>query len=572
MRLMGFEREWVIAPSLPDAATDSLAQALGVPRVAAELLLRRGLSGPDAAAHFLDPRLKALRDPFDLPDMAEAVERTWQAIDRGETILVHGDYDVDGMVGTAFLVRLLTSLGAKVTYFLPDRVKDGYGLGPAGLAAARERGARLIVAVDCGITANEAADQARDAGIDMVILDHHQPPPELPQALAVVDALREGARYPFQGLCGVGVAAKFIQAMAMTRRGRLDRELYIDALQLVALGTIADVVPLIDENRTFVIHGLRALQRSDWPGLTALKRLARLGPGAVSAGQVAFQLAPRLNAAGRMGIAALGVELLLADSIDRGEFLARELEGHNSRRREADQAVSASARAMVEGLPDMPPFIVLWSDDWSIGVIGIAAARVAEEFRRPALLIGMTGDVGKGSARSYGGLDVGRAFASVGDLLLAHGGHQQAAGLSIQRNNLPALRERLIELAAAGPGEAPPEPLTLDAELPPEALDLPLVDFLDRLAPFGAGSPEPLFLIRDLRLVGAPRVVGNDHLKLTVSTGSRNMAAIGFGLGRHVEEVAVRGRRTSLAALPAVDEYRGGGAIQLKFRDLMVTS
>ncbi|HEX7878588.1 MAG TPA: single-stranded-DNA-specific exonuclease RecJ, partial [Candidatus Eisenbacteria bacterium] len=539
----------------------------GFPRVGAEMLLRRGITADSDLQQFFEPRLKSLHDPFRLPDMPAAAERAWAAINRKESILIHGDYDVDGMVGTAFLIRMMGAMGARTSYFLPDRVRDGYGLGPAGLEAAAERGATLIVCVDCGVTAVEAATAAAARGIDLIILDHHQPPPALPSALAVVDALRTDADYPFMGLCGVGVAAKFIQAMAMSRPGRLEPAVYVDALQLVALGTIADVVPLLDENRTFVMHGLKALARTEYPGLAALKRLARLTGGPITAEQVAYQVAPRLNAAGRMGVPSLGVELLLAGTIERGEFLARELDNLNLHRRESDQAVSAAARAMAGGYGELPPFIVLWSDDWSAGVIGIAAARVAEEFRRPALLIGMNGDVGRGSARSYAGLDVGGAFARVADLLVAHGGHRQAAGLSVRRENLEALRERLVALAAEEPGDGAPEPLNLEGELRPESVDAGLVAFLDRLAPFGAGSPEPLFLLRGLSLAAPPRIVGTDHLKLTLSMNGRSMGAIGFGLGRHAGRLRESRESIALAATPSPDDWRGAGAIQLKFKD-----
>lgn len=570
MRLRGIERDWIVAPAMPVEACEPLARALGVPLLGAQLLIRRGVSDPEDASQYLEPRLKALRDPFLLPDMKAAAARAWEAIDRREPIMVHGDYDVDGMVGTAFLVRMLGAAGADVSYFLPDRLREGYGISPPGIEAAEARGARLILAVDCGVTATDTAELAARRGIDLIILDHHQPPPVLPRALAVVDALRPDASYPFDGLCGVGVAAKFIQAMGVMRRGALDPALFVEALQLVALGTIADVVPLVDENRAFVIHGLKALARSEWPGVVALKRVARLPGEQVSASNVAFQLAPRLNATGRMGCPDLGVELLLADTVERGEFLARAVEEQNIRRREMDQMVTAAARARVGDPVDLPPIIVLWSDDWPAGVIGIAAARVAEEFRRPALLIGMNGDVGRGSARSAGRIDIGRAFSAVSDLLEAHGGHSQAAGLTVRRDNLEPLKERLTALAAQEAPEDGHEPLHLDGELAPGEPVEPLVEFLDRLAPFGAGSPEPLFLLRDVDLLGAPRVVGSDHLRLTVNHGGQRMAAIGFGLGRHAERVARRSGRASLAATPAVDEYRGGGAIQLRFRDVMV--
>lgn len=570
VRLQGLEREWIVADAVPAADSEPLAQALGVPLIGAELLLRRGVSDPDSAALFLEPRLRALRDPFDLPDMRRAVERAWQAIDDGTVMLIHGDYDVDGMVGTAFLVRMLRALGGKVTYFLPERVRDGYGLTEAGLSAAAVAGARLIIAVDCGVTAVAETEVAAARGIDMIILDHHQPPPELPRAVAVVDAYREDSTYAFRDLCGVGVAAKFIQAMAIARPGRLEPRLYVEALQLVALGTIADVVTLVDENRTFVHHGLRALSASTWPGIVALKESARLTTPAIDAMQVAFQLAPRLNATGRMGAAALGVELLLAETSERALYLAREVEAQNMRRREADQTASASARAMAQAMVPLPPALVLWSDDWPAGVIGIAAARVAEEFRRPSLLIGMNGDLGRGSARSYGGFDIGRAFAACRDLLEAHGGHSQAAGLSVRRENLLSLRRRLEELAGVAEPTTLPTPLALDGELDLADVEAPLIDFLGRLAPFGAGSPEPLFLLREVRLVEPPRIVGGDHLRLTLGHGRRRFSAIGFNLGRLQRRLAEAGGAATLAATPCPDDYRGGGAIQFRFRDVMV--
>lgn len=572
MRVQGFDREWIIAPSLPAVDEDSLARTFGLPKVGAGMLLRRNLTTEADINQYFEPRLKSLHDPFQLPDMPAAAERAWRAIDQRESILIHGDYDVDGMVGTAFLVRMLEVMGAKTSYFIPDRVRDGYGIGPAGLSAATERGARLIICVDCGVTAVEPALTAHEAGIDLIILDHHQPPPALPVAVAVVDALRLDATYPFQGLCGVGVAAKFIQAMAMVRPGKLDPAVYVEALQLVALGTIADVVPLLDENRTFVMHGLKALARTQYPGLVALTRLAKLSGGPITAEQVAYQLAPRLNAAGRMGVPSLGVEMLLATTTERGEFLARELDSLNLRRRESDQSVTQAARAMVLATTTPPAFLVLWSEDWPAGVIGIAAARVAEEFRRPTLLVSMNGEIGRGSARSYAGLDVGGAFARVNDLLVAHGGHRQAAGLSVHRDNLESLRERLIAIALEEPGEPGLAPLSLEAELDADAIDTALVTFLDRLSPFGAGSPEPLFMLRQLDLLQPPRIVGVDHLKLTVSAGGRPMGAIGFGLGHLAGPIRKAGGPIALAATPAPDEWKGGGAIQLKFRDARVDS
>jgi single-stranded-DNA-specific exonuclease len=271
-----------------------------------------------------------------------------------------------------------------------------------------------------------------------------------------------------------------------------------------------------------------------------------------------------------MGCPSLGVELLLAETPERGEFLARSVEEQNILRREADLAVTSSARAMALSLDRIPPILVLWSDEWPAGVIGIAAARVAEEFRRPTLLIGLSGDLGRGSARSPGTFDIGRAFARAGDLLVAHGGHSQAAGLTVHRSRLEELRERLVALAAACETAQGDETLTLDGELQPDDLEGPLLDFLGRLAPFGAGSPEPLFLIRDLRVVGQPRIVGRDHLKLVVTNGARRMTAIGFGLGRHVEKLIRPERRATLAATPAADDYRGAGAIQLRFKDVQV--
>lgn len=559
-----------IEPARPsDERVSALSGELGLPDEVARLLIVRGLDTPEAARRFLQPRFAHLHPPELLPDLERAVERVESALARREAILVHGDYDADGMAAAALLTRGLERLGARVQAFVPHRTRDGYDLGPAGLRRAREAGASLIVTADCGVSAREAVDAAGDAGVDVVVTDHHRPPPTLPDAVAVVNPAREESGYPFDGLAGVGVAFKLLTAL-YERAGLPEDELNRH-LDLVALGTVADVVPLRDENRVLVRAGLAALERTTKPGLRALLRRAGLEGGDLEAGHVGYRLAPRLNAVGRVGEARLGLQLLLTDDAGEAGRLADRLERENRRRRTEDRRVQEEAERMLAERfdPASDRVVVLWKEGWHPGVIGIAASRIKQRVHRPTVLVSLEGDLGRGSARSIPGFHLQRALASCDSLLDRYGGHRMAAGLEVRRGNLEALAEGLEERAreSLGPDDLVPE-LDLELAVSLARADDELHRWLSHLGPFGAENPRPVLLARGVAFTEASRVGGGDrHLKGTLRgpDGAR-LPAIGFGLGERAPEVE-SGERWDVAFELTENRYGGRRTLQARVLD-----
>jgi single-stranded-DNA-specific exonuclease len=519
---------WVLVPRPDPAAVDGLAAQLGIPRALAALLLQRGQGTEAEARDFLRPSVSGLSDPTALAGMAEAVEAISVAVRAGGTILVHGDYDVDGQCATALLTRALRVAGADVVGFVPHRLRDGYDFGPAGLAVAQRVGASLVVTCDCGITAVEAVRAARAAGIGVVVTDHHLPGPELPPALAIVDPQRHDDDSGAQALCGTGIAFKLVQALVPALG--LPPNLPYHLLDLVALATVADVVPLVGENRVLVRHGLRLLAGSRWPGVRALLEAAGLAGRELRAGHMGYILGPRLNAAGRIGDAGDGLRLLLTDDPTEATELAHRLEGLNVERQSLDQRILEEALAQVEqaGDPEREAGFVLAGDGWHPGVVGIVASRVVERYGRPAFLIAFDGDVGKGSGRSISRFDLHAALLACGDLLERYGGHQMAAGLTIRRGRLEEFRERFGGIAreALGPDDLGPEQ-RVDLELGLHEANRELERMCRHLEPCGAGNASPVFGVRGVRFIGRARV-GNGHLKGTLDDGTTRLSAIGF--------------------------------------------
>jgi len=552
------------AEDTADAAA-RLTREQHIPRPAAFAMVRRGLEDGTQRDSFLNPRLKHLGDPRIIRDMERAATRAWDAVDRGEEVFVHGDYDVDGITGAAFLTRTLTTLGGRVTGFVPNR-DEGYGLGDAGIEAARAVGATLLITVDCGMTAYAEVRTLQDSGIDVIVLDHHEPGSEIPEATAVVNPLRGGADR-FTSLSAVGLAAKLLHAMALVRPGTLDSEDYKEALQLVALGTIADVVPLLGENRVFVSYGLRRLERSRWVGVQALKATARLSGPRITSTDVAFSIAPRINALGRMGEARDALALLLTDDPVTAYRLADRMERLNRDRRTADEAVLQDALEQLRLREELPSALVLWSDQWPVGVVGIAANRILDRFHRPALLIAVEGEKGRGSARAPDGFPLPEALAACDDLLDVHGGHARAAGFTIPRANLEAFRDRIESIAAGADLTVSAAPWALDATVSVEELDAACVGWLERLEPFGQGNPEPLFGSHKVRLEEAPAVVGGRHLRLGFRTEHGSLKGIAFGLGSRVNEFS-RGQEVDVVYHASFDLFRGGRTVQLVVRDI----
>ena len=520
---------WIVTASADPSATQALATELRIPEALAAILVQRGLASPSLAKAFLRPDLERLSDPHRWADMAVAVDLLARAVRERRPILVHGDYDVDGQCASAMLTRILRSAGATVHPFVPHRIRDGYDFGPAGLAAAQHVGAGLIVTCDCGITAVAAVAAARAAGIDVIVTDHHLPGDELPPANAVLDPRRSDCPSEDKNLCGTGVAFKLAQALVHALG--LSPNLPLHFLDYVALATIADVVPLVGENRILVRYGLKKLADSRWVGLRALIETAGLGGKPLRGAHVGFILAPRLNAAGRIGDANDGLRLLLTEDPKEAAALARELETINARRQEMDQLILDEAIELVDKtLNPADAAIVLGNAAWHPGVIGIVASRLVERYGRPTFLIGWDegGEFGRGSGRSIPGFDLHGALTRVGAHLEKFGGHTMAAGFTIRRDKFDAFRVAFLGVAGEllTPDDLAPSQ-RVDLELPLADLSADLERLIRHLEPCGAGNPAPVFGVRNARAVGARRV-GTNHLRFTLDDGSGLLPAIGF--------------------------------------------
>jgi len=518
---------WEVAADPPAEVVRRLAEALSVPPTLARLLAQRGYDSTENAKLYLRPTLDALSDPADLPDMAAAVATITDAVRAGTTIVVHGDYDVDGQCGTALLTRALRTAGGDVVPFIPNRMRDGYDLGPAGVAAARAAGAGLIVTCDCGTTARDAVADARAAGIRVVITDHHLPS-ELPAAEAIVNPRRGDPDAPWADLCGTGVAYKLVQALVPALG--LPEHLPLHLLDLVALATVADVVPLTGENRVLGRFGLRKLQETRWPGVQALIEVAGLKGRAIRAGHVAFALGPRLNAAGRIGEAMDGLALLLTDDPADALERARRLETQNAQRQELDQRILQEALDTVERdvVLDEEYGLVLASDGWHPGVIGIVASRVVERYARPTILVALEGDTGKGSGRSIPGFDLHGALVECAPHLLRFGGHRMAAGVTVARSSLEAFRAAFNAVTRARLDAEDLVPRRrIDAVVGLDEMTFDLERLLRHLEPCGAGNPTPVFGVTGVAVREA-RPVGKNHLRLQLEDAAGRIPAIGF--------------------------------------------
>jgi single-stranded-DNA-specific exonuclease len=561
-------KKWLIKASEP-VLQFILSRKLGISPLMAQLLVNRGIYTVEEAREFLDASLQRLHPPELMRDMSGAVEITLNALDRGQKILVYGDYDVDGVTGTALLVNLLRRLGGMVDYYIPHRVHEGYGLHAPVLHGARESGIGLVITVDCGISAvAEVEDAKRGGGPEIIITDHHEPPPRLPGAAAVINPKREDCRYPFKDLAGVGVAFKFGQAL-LERAGRpYNHEDYLD---LVCLGTIADIVSLKGENRILVRHGLTRLAQSTRPGLRALCRAAGIKQDSLGAREVGYILAPRLNAAGRLGDAAPAVELLLSEDDAQAAEIAAVLNKENQERQQLETIVLAEALGMLEGDPALAAqkVLVLASPHWHPGVIGIVASRMVDRFYKPVLLIACEGEQGKGSARSINGFNLYKALEYCSGCLDGYGGHAMAAGFSIPVEQIERFRNKINEYAARFfPEEEQLPVLELDALVSLQDVTYDLINELEQLAPYGHGNPGPLFGLRRAKLINC-RGVGkkNAHLKMLLGDRRISIDGIGFNLGQYAGELAA-GREVSVAFTPSINSWQGREILQIKVKDL----
>ena len=540
----------------------------GLSALCAAVLSARGLDTPEKAARFLDSGPDRFYDPFLLKDMDRAAARVCRALDGGERIAVYGDYDVDGMTATCLLTEALRQLGGDVVSYIPDRTEEGYGLNPGAIGRLGARGVTLIVTVDCGITASAEVEYARSSGVDVVITDHHRCKDTLPAAAAVVNPRRSDCTYPFPELAGVGVALKLAQALFPAQRRE---EVFRRFGELVAVGTVADVMHLTDENRALVRQGLELLGRTGRPGLRALLREAGLEEGGLpTAVTVSYGLAPRLNAAGRMEQAMLALELLLTRDTGRGIELARELCRLNRERQAIELDIFEQCVQRLEKDPALAsPAIVLAGEGWHQGVVGIVASRLAERYSCPAFMISLENGHGKGSCRSFGGFNLFGALERCAGLLEGYGGHELAAGFTVLEENIPALAVRLRELVSAHDGGKPMEAsLDVDAEVDDCALlTARQVDSLSALEPFGAGNPRPVLLLRSATVVTCCDVGGGRHLKMRVRRDGTVLDAIFFSANASACGVAA-GDRLDLVFTPQINEFQGKCAVQLQICDL----
>lgn len=574
-------REWRLRPR-DQAKSEALARELGVTPPLAHLLIARGYTNPADAHAFLHPSLDQLHDPFLLPDAHAAVERIRRALRHRETIWIHGDYDVDGVAATALLARVLETLGGRVETVVPNRQHDGYDLRPETVKRAAQEGVGLIVTVDCGIVAFEAAQAARELGVDLVITDHHQPDPtRLPKAVAVVNPTRLDSSYPFRDLTGVGVAYKVALAL-LQQIGVSDASFRRGFLDLVALGTVADCLPLVGENRVLVKYGLEALKRSRKPGVKAL--LAAAGVTTPTAASIAYTLGPRLNAIGRLDEARHAMRLLATRDPAEAAELARLLCRCNEERQAAQNRIQGEAMELARELdPRRTPILLLASSGWHAGIIGIVASKLVETFQRPTVLIALEGETGRGSARSVDGFHILEALRRCGEHLGKLGGHQAAAGFDIRAAQVPALREALTRVAAQHlPSAVSPQPLEPDDLLAPEEITPRLARELALLEPFGHGNPEPRFASLGLPLARLhrfpPRQPGtDDHLKLLLELkgqpategrgGARLVEAIYWRAGHRAEEL-LEYAEVDLCYTLELDSYRGSQAARLMVREI----
>ncbi len=564
---------WRAGGEAAPRALQDVVEDLGVAHAAliAQLLWNRDIRDRDVAAGFLRPTLAhGLRSPALVKDMDRACGRLADAIAAGEPIAVYGDYDVDGITGAAQLVLCLRELGAEPLLHVSHRGREGYGLNVAALRGLRAAGARVVVTADCG-TANVAELEAAAAmGLDVIVCDHHHAPITRPPAMALLNPLQPGCPFPFKGLSGAGVVFYLLMGLRaeLRARGRSalpDLRRYLD---LVALGTVADVVPLREENRVLVAHGLRVLDGSTRPGVTALREAALVERASVRS--IGFRLAPRLNASGRLADARLAVEMLTTDSVERARAALAELELHNAERRAIEDAMMTEANAMVGTAPwdAGARTVVVARDGWHAGVVGIVATRLAERFHRPSLVVAFEGEVGRGSGRSVRGIDLHGALAECGDLLVAFGGHRQAVGFTVRRERVPELAVRFDEAVCRVADPAALEPvLEIDAEASLALASSGLAEALAVLDPHGPGNPEPTLLARDVEVDGV-RLVGDParpHLKLRLRQDGRSLSAIGFGLG-HLP--VHPGDRLDVVFTPRLTRWQGVARVEVEVLDV----
>ena len=553
-------------------SAERLAAALGIAPVVARLLCQRGLGDPDEATRFLNPSLDQLHDPMALADMGVAIDRIMGAVARRERVAIHGDYDVDGVTSTVILRRALELLGADVVHFIPERLKDGYGLQPAAIDRLHADRVSLIISVDCGIRGADAARRARELGIDLIITDHHEPDTELPPALAVINPKRHDCGYPDKYLAGVGVALKLVQALCR----QAQRESWLPGfVKVAAIGTLADVVPLVGENRVIAKVGLELLSRGPHKvGLRSLLDVAGLAGKTIDSYHISFMVAPRVNAAGRMSTPDIATRLLLASDEALGEearALALQLDSENLRRQEEEADILAAAKKVAQTDPDIGAraVLVVAGEGWHRGVIGIVASKLVDAFHRPAIVLSIDGDVAHGSCRSIPAFDMLGALERCAPLMMRFGGHRQAAGLTMEAARVRELRLAVNAVAdeTLGPEDLMPR-LFIDGDLTFRGINGGVASGVASLAPFGAGNPRPVFAARGVEVIDGPRKLKERHLKMALKQDGRIFRAIAWRSAERHDYIAEHKAALDIAFSLDQNQYNGEMFVELTLADL----
>ena len=548
--------------------TATLAQLRNIPQVIAAVLLNRGLESPDVIDKFFNPRIEDLYDPFLMTDMDKAVDRLTLAFKNDEKIAIFGDYDVDGTTATTLLYLFLHNLKLDTLFYIPDREKEGYGLSRKGINTAIKAGCSLVITCDSGISGIEEIDYANAHDVDVIVTDHHEPGETLPRAMAILDPKRGDDSYPFKELCGAGVAFKLLQGFSI--RNHLPMEDLYKHLDLVAVGTAADIVPILDENRIIVSKGLEYLNDSQKMGLQSLLEVSGFFNKRIGVVNIVFGIAPRLNAAGRLGDAINAINLLKSEDREEANHLAQLLDQLNRHRQSIERATIDSAILQLNATHDLDKDKIIILDDtsWHQGVIGIVASKLKEIYNRPVILISFNDKVGKGSARSIPGFDLYAALSECADLLDSYGGHKMAAGLTISENNIQEFRFRLKKIAAGYIDDSMLNPeLTIDGEILFQHVNQATIDFLRNLAPFGPGNMRPIFYSRNLTISGIPRIIGENHVKFKACQDRIVISAIGWKQA-DLYEMLISNRPLDIAFVIEENEWRGLKEIQLNVKDI----
>ncbi len=566
------EKRWKIRDVIDDYVTRSLADSLNISEVLARLLVLRDIRTFTQAKNFFRPSIESIHDPFLMDGMEPATYRVIQALTCNEKITVYGDYDVDGTCSTALLYLFLKELGANAEYYIPKRLTEGYGVSAAGVEYIKSRGTSLMIAVDCGITAIEETDLVNKLGMDLIICDHHQPKEQIPNAYAVLDPLKPACNYPFKYLSGAGIAFKLAQGVS-ERIGK--RELPMQYLDLVALAAAADIVPLVDENRALVSEGIKIINDNPRPGVEALISKSNIHPGNLNTGQIVFTLAPRINAVGRLGDAERAVELMITKDKAEALKLAQVLETENYERRKIDVDTFDSALDLVESTIDLKEelSIILHQEAWHPGVIGIVASRLVEKFYRPTIMLTTVDGVAKGSARSISNFNIYEALKKCEDLLIHFGGHQAAAGLAVEVDKINEFKLKFNQIVRETVTEADLFPeVHIDSKLKFSEITPKFLRIIDLFSPFGPGNTRPVFLSEEVSTASAPRIVGNDHLLVTLKQNGceRVFDCIGFNMGSYCGIIGKDGQVFDIVY--SIDRTVRDGRIfpQFKIKDLKV--